>query len=107
MPAHPLRGKPEFEAIKKAISAQLGAIYIAPASILTKPFPVIEYDDNGKVTFQGEKQEQIVEGVEAMAGGSKATLDNAKFKVLPGTLNTPSGGPVSGTMPKGTGWIDI
>ena len=105
MPAHPSRGQPVFEAIKKAVAAQYNAIYIGPSSIKTQPYPVIEYDDDGNETFNGQRQEEIVEGIEAIAGGSDAMMENVKFTALPSMLNTPTGGPVTGTMPKGSGWI--
>jgi len=110
MPAHPSRGHPIFESVKQSIATQLGMIYISPSSIKTPPYHVVEYDDDGKVTFDGNKQEEIVEGIEAMAGGSKTMaeemLQKLKFKVAPpGSLNTPTGGPVAGTMPANSGWI--
>lgn len=105
MPAHPSRGQPVFEAIKQAVAAQLGMIYMGPASIKTPPYPVIEYDDDGNETFNGPRQEEVVEGVEAIAGGSDAMMKNVKFTAIPGTLNTPTGGPVSGSMPANSGWI--
>lgn len=105
MPAHPSRGQPIFEAMKQAIAAQLGMIYMGISSIKTPPYPVIEYDDDGEVTFEGERQEEVVEGIEAIAGGSDTMMKNVKFTALPGMLNTPTGGPVSGTMPADSGWI--
>ncbi len=74
------------------------------SSIKTPPYPVIEYDDDGEVTFEGERQEEVVEGIEAIAGGSDTMMKNVKFTALPGMLNT-SAGPVSGTMPADSGWI--
>lgn len=104
MPAHPSRGQPIFEAMKQAIAAQLGMIYLGPPSIKTPPYPAIEYDDDGNETFNGERQEEVVEGVEAIAGGSDTMMKNVKFTALPGMLNT-SAGPVSGIMPADSGWI--
>lgn len=104
MPAHPSRGQPIFEAMKQTIAAQLGIIYISPSSILTQPYPFIEYDDEGNEISNGTRQEEVVEGVEAIAGGSDTMMKNVKFKAITGMLNT-SAGPVSGEMPGGSGWI--
>ena len=105
MPQHPARGQPAFEAVKQAISIQQNCIYMGPGSIKTQPFPVIEYDDEGNITFNGQRQEEVVEGIEAIAGGSHEMIKNIKFTALPGKLNT-SAGPVTGTMDKGTGWVE-
>lgn len=112
MSAHPSRGLPWFEAVKKSIAAQLGMVYKSPSSIQTPAYKVIEYDDDGKETFNGERQEEIVEGVEAMAGGSKTMaeemLKKMSFKVSPpGSLNAATGGPVAGKMPADSGWVKV
>lgn len=104
MPQHPSRGQPIFEAMKQTIAAQLGIIYVSPSSILTQPYPFIEYDDEGNEISNGTRQEEVVEGVEAIAGGSDTMMKNVKFTALPGKLTT-SAGPVSGTMDKDSGWI--
>jgi hypothetical protein len=110
MPAHPSRGQTYFEAIKQAIAVQLGLIYVGPSSILTPGYDVVEYDDDGNETFNGPRQEQVVEGVEAMAGGSKTMaeqlIDKMSFDISPpGSLVAPDG-PVTGSMPAASGWID-
>lgn len=105
MPAHPSRGQPIFEIMKQAIAIQLGMTYLSPSSIKTPPYPAIEYDDDGNETFNGTRQEEVVEGVEAIAGGSDTMMKNVKFKAIPGLLNTPTGGPVTGEMPGGSGWV--
>jgi len=105
MPSHPARGQPAFEAVKQAIAIQQNCIYINPGSIKTQPYPVIEYDDEGNETFNGQRQEEVVEGIEAIAGGSHEMIKNIKFTALPGML-TNAAGPIIGSMPKGTGWVE-
>jgi len=106
MPAHPARGQPYFEAMKQAISASLGCIYLGPSSIMTQPYPYKDYDDTGNLTGESERQEQVVDGIEAIAASAAALLERMRFTAIPGMLNTPTGGPVTGSMPPGAGWIE-